>query len=273
MATNVGARELRPAPGIGTSFRQQAWLLGVSGRWVFLILGLVAVLMLIGLSDVPREVPRILISAMLALLGGAIWPVMVWHGEGPDRRSYHWSLPVPRPAHDLARVALGAVYLLGVCAVLAAAGALAASMNGTFDRFAAIGPEAWANFFVAPLIVYLLVSPVVLWSDYPITRWVFGIIFGMGLLAVILSWQGLHQLGEGMSKIAEAENWGLGPALFGILREVRRSMELPAPVDLLWTAAALWFTLGLALTLFAGIYRPDDLRRFVRHDARPAAAA
>ncbi len=271
MATNVGARELRPAPGIGISFRQQAWLLGVSGRWAFLILGLLAVLMLFGLSDVPREVPRILITAMLALLGGAIWAVMVWDGENPDRRSYHWSLPVPRPAHDLARVAVGAVYLLGVCAVLAGAGAMAASANGTFDRFAAVGPEAWATFFVAPLIIYLLVLPVVLWSDYPITRWVFGIIFGVGLLAAILSWQGLPLLGEVINKTFESENWGLGAALFnGIVREVSGSMELPAPVDLWWTAAALWFTLGLALTLFAGIYRPDDLRRFVRREARPA---
>lgn len=271
MATNVGVRELRPAPGIGVSFRQQAWLLGVSGRWVFLILGLLAVLMLIGLSDVPHEVPRILITAELALLGGVTWAVMVWHGEGPDRRSYHWSLPVPRPAHDLARVALGAVYLLGVCAVLAGAGAIAASVNGTLDRFAAIGPEAWANFFVAPLIVYLLVSPVALWSDYPITRWVAAIIFGVGLLAVILSWQGLPLLGEGMNKIFEAEHWGLAAALFaGIQREVSASMELPALVDLWWTAAVLWFVLALGLTLFAGIYRPDDLRRFVRRDPRPA---
>ena len=63
MATGVEASELRPAAGIGISLRQQAWLLGVSGRWAFLILGLVAMLMLMGLSEVPRELPRTFILA------------------------------------------------------------------------------------------------------------------------------------------------------------------------------------------------------------------
>ncbi len=265
MRANVAVRELRPTPGIGVSFRQQAWLLGMSGRWILQILGLLALLMLIGLSDVPREAPRILITSMLAILGGTTWAVMVWHGEGPDRRSYHWSLPVPRPAHDLARVALGAAYLLAICAVLAGAGAIAASANGTFDRFAATAPEAWANFFVAPLIVYLLVTPVVLWSDYPITRWVFAIYLGGGLLAAILSWQGFDLLVEGLEKIFDAENWGLAAALFaGIQHEVSASMGLPPLVDLWWTGAVLWFGLGLALTVFTALYRPDDLRRLVR---------
>ena len=173
MATGVEASELRPAAGIGISLRQQAWLLGVSGRWAFLILGLVAMLMLMGLSEVPRELPRTFILAMLAMLGGVVWAVMVWHGEGPSRRTYHWSFPVRRPVHDLVRVGLGAAYLIAICALLTGVGAIADALNGTFDRFTSIGPAAWANFFLAPLIVYFLVIPAVLWSEYAITRWVF----------------------------------------------------------------------------------------------------
>ncbi len=260
MRANVAVRELRPVPGVAVSFRQQAWLLGLSGRWILLILGLLALLMLIGLSDIPREVPRIFIVAELALLGGVTWAVMVWHGEGPDSRSYHWSLPVPRPLHDLARVGVGAVYLLGICAVLAGAGAMAASINGTFDRFATIEAESWVNYFFTPLIVYLLVTPVVLWSDYAITRWVFGITLGLGLVAAVLSWQGFQLPVNAMSTIFEAESWGLGAALF----DWTLHMVGPAPAGFSWTAAVLWFTVGLALTGFTGIYRPDDLRRLVR---------
>ncbi|MFQ6045509.1 MAG: hypothetical protein ACE5PT_03990 [Gemmatimonadales bacterium] len=260
MATTVEARELRVAPGIGISIRQQAWLLGVSGRWGFLILGLLAVLMLIGLSDVPPEVPRIVITANLALVGAVAWPIMVWLGEGPSRRSYHWSLPVPRPAHDLARVALGAVYLLGTCVVLAGASAIAASANGTFDRFAATGAVAWANFFVAPLIVYIWVSPVVLWSEYRITRWVFITWASVGPLSLILEWRGIHVLNEAVEWFFDRD-WGITTALFdGVQREV---MELPVRFEAWWTAAAMWFARGRALTVFTALYRPDDLRRLV----------
>lgn len=263
MATSIETRTVRRGAGIGVSLRQQTVLLGVSGRWVYLVLGLLALLMLIGLSGLPREVPRMLVIAQLALLGGVTWAVMVWFGEGPDRRSYHWSFPVPRPAHDLSRVGGGVVYLVGICAVLAAAGAVAASMNGTFDRFATFGAESWASFFVTPLIVYLLVTPVVLWSDYAITRWAFGTVFGLALLAVILAWQGFHLPADLMRTIVEAEQWGLGPALF----DWTLHMVGPTPVDANWPAAALWLALGFALTLVTGMYRPEDLQRLVRRAA------
>lgn len=268
MATSVEARELRPAAGIGISLRQQAWLLGVSGRWAFLILGLVAMLMLVGLSEVPRELPRTFIVGMLALLGGVVWAVMVWHGEGPSRRSYHWSLPVSRPVHDLVRVGLGAAYLVGICAVLAGVGAVADSLNGTFDRFTSIGPMAWASFFVAPLIVYLLVSPAVVWSEYAITRWVFVGYFVLGLLAVVLSWQGYHQLAAGFDRVFNGETLGLTPALFDAsLSAVTRA---PVQVGAWWGAVAVWLGLGFGLTLFTATFRPDDFRRLVGGSERSA---
>lgn len=278
MATNVMARELRAARGIGTSFRQQVWLLGVSGRWIYLVLGLLAVLLLIARSDTPREIPRILFVALIALPVGAIWAIAVWRGEGPNRRHYHWSLPVPRPAHDLARVAVGAMYLLGALAVLAAAGVLTAFMDGTFARFASFSAEAWANIFVAPLIVYLLVTPFMLWSDYAITRWVIWIFFGLPFLAVLTvrAWQRFEFVGWALDQTLGEGDWALGTALWtGTLRAIEESIEATGGSvswsgDLWWTAASLWLVLGLALTLFAGIYRPDDLTRLVRGARRTA---
>jgi hypothetical protein len=267
MVTSAEVRELRPAAGIGISLRQQAWLLGVSGRWAFLILGLVAILMLLGLSDLPRELPRTFIVAMLALLGGVVWAVMVWHGEGPSRRSYHWSLPVRRPVNDLVRVGLGAAYLLGVCTVLAGIGAMADALNGTFDRFTSIGPAAWANFFLAPLIVYFLVIPAVLWSEYAITRWVFVAYFVLGLLAVVLSSQGYEPLAAGFDKVFNGETLGLTPALFDA--SVSDLARLPLQVGSWLRAVAFWLGLGLGLTLFTALFRPDDLRRMVRRGAQP----
>ncbi|MBI4545457.1 MAG: hypothetical protein HY703_09695 [Gemmatimonadetes bacterium] len=275
MATSVAALE-RLEPGIGTSFGQQAWLLGVSGRWVYLTLGLLTVLMLVGLAAVPPDAPETFITALFAVPFGAFWAVMVWQGEGPSRRTYHWSLPVPRPAHDLARVTGGALYLLGAYAVLAGTGALAASAQGTWGRFAAIGPEAWASFFVAPLIVYLLTTSLVLWSEYAVTRWVIGTVTGFSLLAAILASWGYSMLAEVIQRLLFGDSLGFDAALFtGTLREVFGSPERAgtAPSDPWWPAAALWLAVGLALTVFTAAYRPDDVTRLVRSAARRGAPA
>ena len=260
MTTDVDMGDVRRATRIGASLRQQTILLGASGRWAYLILGLLALLLLLGMTDIPREAPCLLILAQFALLAGVTWAVMVWFGEGPDRRSYQWSFPVSRPAHDLARVAVGAAYLLGICAALAGAGAVSSALNGTFDRFGSVGAASWVNYFLTPLIVYLLVMPVVLWSDYAITRWVFAIVLGMGLLAAFLGWQGVSLPGDVMRVAFEAEHWGLGPALF----DWSLAMAGPEPAGAVWTAEALWFAVGMGLTVFTAVFRPDDLRRLVR---------
>jgi len=260
MTTDIDMGEGRRATGIGISLRQQAVLLGASGRWAYLILGLLALLLLLGTTDIPREAPRLLILAQFALLAGVTWAVMVWFGEGPDRRSYHWSLPVSRPAHDLARVSVGAAYLVGICAVLAGAGAISSVFNGTLDRFVGVGAVSWVNYFLTPLIVYLLVMPVVLWSDYAITRWVFGIVLGMGLLAAFFGWQGVSLPGDVMRTAFEAQRWGLGPALF----DWSLAMAGPSPAGAVWTAEVLWLAVGLGLTVLTAVFRPDDLRRLAR---------
>ena len=134
------------------------------------------------------------------------------------------------------------------------------AFDGTFDRFGSVGAASWVNYFLTPLIVYLLVMPVVLWSDYAITRWVFAIVLGMGLLAAFLGWQGVSLPGDVMRVAFEAEHWGLGPALF----DWSLAMAGPEPAGAVWTAEALWFAVGMGLTVLTAVFRPDDLRRLVR---------
>lgn len=244
-------------PALGAAVRQQALLLGVSGRWAYLVLGLVGLLMLIGLSGLPAATSRMLIVSQLALLAGVLWAMMVWFGEGPDRRVYQWSLPVPRGAQDLARVAVGGLYLIGVCAVLGGAGAVAEAVNGTFDRVLTIDMLWWTGFFVTPLIAYFLVTPVVLWSDYSVTRWGFALLFGVGLLAVVLSWQGMEWLASAIGTVFDAEGLGLGAALF----DWTLGLFGPVPTGPAWAATVLWAGVGVVLTALTGMYRPDDVRR------------
>jgi hypothetical protein len=171
-------------------------------------------------------------------------------------------LPVPRPAHDLARVVVGAVYLLAAYAVLAAAGALVALADGTFERFADIQSVAWVNYVFAPLIIYLLVMPNVLWSDYRITRWIYGVGFGGILLTILLDRIGIGFGVEALDRLMFASR-GIAAALWsGMMPELTVVPGSPrVAAEPWWPAAWPWLLAGLALTAFTATFRPDDLRR------------
>ncbi len=249
------------APTVAASFRNQAWLLGASGRWIYLGLGMLMLLMLIGISGLPPEALRTMIAALLGLLAGTIWAVIVWLGEGPARRTYHWSLPVYRPAHDLARVAVGAVYLLFVCAALIGAGAALDAANGVAAGIRQITTDAWVNTFTAPLTAYLLVSALVLWSDYRITRWLLVGAVAVCMLGVILQWQGITLITRGVEAVLGSGSAGLATGLMGGM--------LPDTRGERWElAAAVWGVLGVGVVLFTAAFRPDDLRRLVRGKQR-----
>lgn len=265
MTTNVEPRDLRPAAGVWTSFRQQAWLLVESRRWLTLTVILLVVLLLLTLNDLPAHIPAIMMVAVFALPAPVIWATTVWAGETPTRRTYHWSLPVARPAHDLARVVAGALYLFAAYAVLAGAGALVAIVEGTFPRFSEIQPVAWANYVLAPLIIYLLVMPIVLWSDYRITRLLFGVTVGLIVFSNVLDWIGLGFAARGIHALIFASE-GFGAAMVaGMVPEITSlAGQVPVAADPWLPAALLWLGLGVVFTLFTAVYRPDDLKRLLR---------
>jgi hypothetical protein len=260
MTTDTRFHTPRASAGSWISLRQQTSLLWASDRWVYFGLGLAAVLALVGGTGLGDELLRTSTMAFLPLPAAGIWSMLVWWREGPDRRSYHWSLPISRPIHDLMRVLAGAVILLGCYAVLAFAGWLAAHAQGNFDHLAALWPQSWASYFVGPTIVYLLVSPLVLWSDYAITRWAYGVILAVPGLAVILGFQGIDFLQRGVHAVLLTPEWGLGAALGSGFVDG----GVPVAAHVVWPATVLWLTLGLALTAFFAIYRPADLTRLVR---------
>lgn len=281
MATTLAQRELRRPPGLRTSVRQQVWLLGASRRWLHLTLGLLAILLWAylagpGLAEGPSPGAALVFTAWLALVAGVVWPIMVWHGESPTGRGYHWSLPIPRPAHDLTRVAVGALYLICVCAALAGAGVIAEYVDGTsevmpLEVFSTLfGPQAWPYFFVPPLGIYFLTMPAVLWSEYPITRWTLGGWVAFSFLALALQSQGFDRLTGILEAVFSSERWGLSAAVITPLHLGLAGDE--ATGERWWTAAALWLAIGVGLTLFTAIYRPADLNRLFRGDATAAPA-
>jgi hypothetical protein len=243
--------QLRAAATTAASFRHQAWLLGVSGRWIYPAAAVVALLLLVG-----RTQNVSLLAAIFAVVLGSVWPLIVWHAETPGRRLYHWSLPVTRAAHDLMRVATGALYLVVICAVF---GATAAISDGTLAGFTARGPQAWSSFFLVPLILYFVVTPLALWSEYAITRWTLGSSVAFAVVAVVLELQGVSQPVELIAWALADGRWSFTFALTDGIEAMDPSHTASAAR---WAiAAALWLGFGIAWTIFTAIFRPDDLKR------------
>lgn len=260
--------ELNQTPGVWTSLRQQLWLLGSSRRWTALTLSLAAVMAIIDVHVLP-PVPSNLWLVIVLLPITGLWVTLVWSGEGPSQRGYHWSLPVPRAAHDLARVVAGAVYLVALCAVLAAVAGVLAASGGYFNAFAAIDAEAWANFFLAPLVVYLLVSPLVLWRDYAVVRWLMGALFALGVLTPLAETQHVHVLSDAWKFLFFSPDVGLGLIANGTLQALAVAIgDADLGPSQSWVAAvALWLGIGAVLTVLAATFRPDDLTRTFRRTA------
>lgn len=244
----------RAPVGFGTSFVQQVKLLGWSGRWAALMLGLIAALVIAVRIDRDVGLAHVHVAAMFSLPAAALWAFAVWHGEVPYRRGYHWSLPVPRAAHDLARVAAGALWLLLAYVVFASAGALVALGTGKWQRFAA-GGAPWVTFFAGPLVIYALASPLLLWSDSPTLR---------RILVVVILGSGVATVFELDGYIAVLEllfggGWGFSTAVLGGFQH-QAEVEVASGTR----EAALWLGLSALLTFGAAWWRPADVARKLR---------
>lgn len=160
-------------PGFGAVLRAQLELL-VRTKYA---LGLFAYEMLIVFGTYfwmplfealpPWEGPWFIIMYGGLVGSGAIAGLIVWFGEGPRKRRYHWAMPVKREVHDLARVIAGAVWLLGIIVVCCALGWLFEDRT-TRDLWLRNAPLFWASLFVLPVLSYLLFVIPYLMLDRPL---------------------------------------------------------------------------------------------------------
>lgn len=262
----AGSTELHATPGVGASLRSQAWLLAVSGRWLAFTGSL---LVLVGFMAALLPPERLSfwdvwlgVLAVLALPAAALWVIVVWQGENPKRRSYHWSLPVPRPAHDRARVLIGGAGLVAALGAVALVLLIASVVTGHTAVLARAGASVWISLFCGPLVIYLLVTPPVLWSDYRVTKVLVGALMVIGFLAAPLDALGFRLFTAVLEGLFATRTWGLGTAVLDGLTSMNMGGITPDETTRLWwRAALLWGGIGVAGTAFATAFRPDDLRR------------
>lgn len=100
-------------------------------------------------------------AVVYAFLGvaGALWPAALWRKENWGSRDYRWSLPVGPAPHDLARVVLGWLVLLGASLVIIGAALLIDLQNGHAERvFFLSRPSFWMGALLLPTVMYFVVS-------------------------------------------------------------------------------------------------------------------
>jgi hypothetical protein len=259
--------------GFGAALNRQLRLLWTTRRPLLLVVAAMGVLALIGPPFIQEnQMGGVPVARLLPLWGvfvfliGPIWAFAVFHNEGPDNRYYHWSHPVSRAGHTLARVAAGAIWLVAAYLVLVVAGFLFAVADGNAWQLTALPGSAWVNFFTGPLIGYLGVSAITVISDYPL-RWFIGLVFLFPLvIGLTLGSMGMERVMELLAQPVVHERWGLGPTLGGafalgaaeVLAEVTGSAPVRRgnPADW-WLATAFWTVIVAGLTAVMSLRHPD----------------
>lgn len=171
------------------------------------------------------EVPINQVTAALVVCLGTLaivaWfgPFKLWEGEPPSQRDYHWSMPVAKDAHDLARVLAGVIIYFGWALALYGSVVLLALFSGKLTLFAGLGLEVWLCLLLGPLLWYLLTSFFTVRCEHP-TGWIWSII---GVTAAITTLSSLLPLGPLVSvlEVVLFERWGLFTGVAGpVVREL-----------------------------------------------------
>lgn len=203
-------------------------------------------------------------GAIPMFLIGLLIPFGVWRSEDPARRSYHWSMPVARGPHTVAKLVSGwawlmiatMLYLLFIIAV-----AYAVSMiTGDQPWQRATPGWEWAVAFTAPTLGYLLTSITVIGSDHP-WRWIGGILIGYGVLMAVLKSFGMEDFARALKTITDGR-FGLNAALFGAVTQGARGITVGVTRETMatmrmgtWMVAMPLWIIGSAIAVTVASYR------------------
>ena len=133
----------------------------------------------------------VIVAALAAFIWAFFWPFRVWREEKPQRRGYHWAMPVERRMHDLLRIGAGLALLPLVTALFVLLAVLTAVAFGHTAVFPGWTALFWVNLFASPLVIYLLASIPVVGSKHP-SAWIWGSLgAGAALVSVV------HAMGFG----------------------------------------------------------------------------
>ncbi|HEY5085789.1 MAG TPA: hypothetical protein VII66_00385 [Gemmatimonadaceae bacterium] len=146
-----------------------------------------------------------------------IIPFGVWRAEDPSRRAYHWSMPVARGPHTIAKFLSGwawvmiasAVYLLFI--ILLAT--VLSTISGEANTLGNTPAWEWIVAFTSTTLAYFLISIPVIASDHA-WQWIVGLYVGYWVLIGFLTSFGLPEASRLLRTIGGG-TYGLDAATFG----------------------------------------------------------
>jgi hypothetical protein len=155
-------------------------------------------------------------------------PFGVWRAEDPSRRAYHWSMPVARGPHTIAKLLSGwlwvmiavTVYLLCIIAI----GHILPAITGEAARPGVTPGWEWVAAFTAATLGYLLTSIAVIGSNHP-WRWIGGLVIGYSVLVAVLNAFGMPEAGRMLQTISDGA-YGFKAALVGATQDGPRGVSV-----------------------------------------------
>lgn len=252
------ATTLRPTPTFSAVLGAQGRLMvrshwiaaGVTALALAVVIGLLGRIAALGESSTP--------AALTIFLGGLwhpltivlfFWPLLVtWRGEAPSQRGYHWSLPVGRPFHQLARLAAGWAWLVvavgaGILVGWTAAAVIVGGM--AFGHPAVLGAA-----LLSLTALYGLGAVFALLSDHPLW-WILGTWAGLAALTALAHARGWTLVQAWLETIFTTGSLSLSaatsaPAVLVGLTGGAEAVARPWGAVLLWTGIALAAMVGAA---------------------------
>lgn len=268
----VGSHHAHERIGFAGATVRQFLLLWTSRRPLLLLVGTAGLLALVGEPLGTSQIARLLlIWPVLVALVGPAWALAVFNNEGPSQRLYHWSQPVGRAGHTMARIAAGAVWLVTVYALLVLVAVAFGAIDGNGEQLAHLPAASWVNLFSGAILGYLAVSALAVATDHPF-RWLFVIMFMIPLLgSLILGWLNLEHIARALVLPVTNPEWGFSFALTGALApvatEILSATMSPRPVEPVaippawWLAMVLWSILLGGMVALLSLVHPDRFPR------------
>jgi hypothetical protein len=260
MESTTSLEQAHAPVGFGGAFLHELKLLWTSRRPLLLILAGVGLLAVAGQPWSSGTLGRLFfVWPVFVVIIGPVWAFAVLSNENPSNRLYHWSQPVARHVHSLARVVAGLAWLWAAYVLVALVAIALATADGNAWQLQALGGLAWLNLFTGALIGYLAVSIFTLASDYPV-RWFLGILFLFPVTLNLLSeWEGPRRVATAIARVITDPDWGLGPALVGAMGSAAMTVTQLAVDGATSGAATSSLTSGpgswlLATLLWTGIF-------------------
>lgn len=249
---------LRPTPSLGAVLDAQGRLMGRT-HWIAAVVTALLLAVMIGILGRNAALGQLSSPPALTVFLGRIWqpaeivfffwPLLVtWRGEAPSERGYHWSLPVRRSTHQLARVAAGWAWLVVAVVAGLLLGWIASAVMA--DGLALGPPGVIGAALLSLTVLYGLGTVFALLSDHALW-WIVGSWAGLAALSAVAAAQQWTIVREGLRIVIESGSLSLSaavsaPAVLAGVRGGSEALARPWAAALLWTAIALMAVVAAA---------------------------